>query len=115
MTMRWRVRPLSSFTNSPRQRRIRERRWGPWEYDPKLLVLRYKAYPQDYYEVDLEECRTSAETLDWICQITEKTWATPEVVGWLVRALNDLLRPQAHLCSMGVERGPYKFTGAPEE
>ncbi|WP_345390935.1 hypothetical protein [Haloechinothrix salitolerans] len=54
----------------------------------------------DYY-VDLERCTTSAEVLDWIAQVAEKPWANDEVLAGLVRALNDVLAPQEHLCSRG--------------
>src|SRR5258707_10467220 len=47
--------------------------WGNWRYDAKLLVLTH--VPHDY-EVNLEECTTSAETLDWIFQMESKTWMT---------------------------------------
>lgn len=58
------------------------------------------------YEVDLERCRTSAEALDWIMQVAGKTWATDAVIAGLVRALDDCLSPQAHLCGCGRESGP---------
>jgi len=44
--------------------------------------------------------------LDWLCQVAEKDWATPDMVGNLVMAFNDLLRPNATVCSMGVEGEP---------
>lgn len=75
--------------------------WGPWRLDPEVRVL-YPTGPGHYrYEVDLDRCRTSAEVLDWICQIAGKTWADDATIAGLVRALNDLLTPQAHLCSSG--------------
>jgi len=33
-----------------------------------------------------------------------KEWATDGCISGLVRAINDLLQPQAHLCSMGAGR-----------
>jgi hypothetical protein len=83
--------------------------WGPWTYDPKSLTLNLGADHQAArYYVDLEECRTSAATMDRIFQIAGKTWATPEVMHGLITAIDDLLDPQATLCSWGVERGPIK-------
>ncbi len=59
------------------------------------------------YEVELESAsQSSAEALDWIAQVAGKTWATPEIVGGLVRAMDRIIRFQASLCGMGVERGP---------
>jgi hypothetical protein len=37
---------------------------GGWVYDPETLVV---CYGLDEYEVDLKQCSTSAEILDWIC------------------------------------------------
>jgi hypothetical protein len=76
---------------------------GGWVYDPETLVV---CYGEDEYEVDLEQCSTSAQILDWICQFASKSWATSEAVGDLVMILHRLLRPQSNLCSRGVERGP---------
>ena len=47
---------------------------------------------------------TSAAVLDWIAQISQKAWATPKVVGDLVRLLDALLDLQANYCSSGSEQ-----------
>jgi hypothetical protein len=57
------------------------------------------------YEVDLDRCRSSAEILDWIAQLEQKTWCDATCVGNLVRALNRILRLQGNFCGGGVERG----------
>jgi hypothetical protein len=79
-----------------------------WRYDAKRLVLAY--YNEDgeeWYEIDLEKCRTSAKTLDWIAQVGSKLWATDEVLGGLVRALNCVFNTlQGKLCGSGREHGP---------
>src|SRR5688572_29071962 len=74
-------------------------KWGPWRLDPEARVL----YPDEpcQYEIDLDTCTTSAEVLDWICQVIGKSWADDATVAGLVRALDDVLTPQAHLCSSG--------------
>lgn len=72
-----------------------------WHHDTRLRTLTYR--PMDY-EIDLDECRTSAQVLDWICQIAHKTWATDAVLAALVRQLDRVLRPQVNLCSGGVEQ-----------
>src|SRR5262249_11814634 len=79
---------------------------GGWTYDPERLVVTYRVTTSYVYEVDLEQCTTSAEMLDWIFQVAKKTWARGEVVRDLVKILNKLLRPQGTLCSFGVESGP---------
>lgn len=75
------------------------RDWTPWHLDVELRVLWTNAGGY-YYEIDLDTCTTPAEVLDWICQIAGKQWETPATLG-LVNALNDILHPQAHLCSSG--------------
>jgi hypothetical protein len=75
--------------------------WGPWHLDRKWRVL-YVEEPSGYrYEVDLDHCLSSAEVLDWLCQIAGKTWADDATLAGLVRAIDDVLRPQARLCSSG--------------
>jgi hypothetical protein len=73
--------------------------WGPWRLNPEARVL-HTVEPYRY-EIDLDTCTTSAEVLDWICQAAGKTWADDATVAGLIRALDDVLKPQAHLCSSG--------------
>lgn len=70
------------------------------------------------YEVDLDACTSSAQVLDWICQLAGKTgaaWAGDDpgvhkaMVAGLVQALIDVLQPQANLCGCGIGR---EITGA---
>lgn len=83
-------------------------RFGPWELDRETLVLRIGGVRKPTrdsdgaaYEVDLEECLDSAEVLDWIMQVAQKSWATDAVIAGLVRGLAECLDPQANLCSGG--------------
>jgi hypothetical protein len=59
----------------------------------------------EQYAVDLDRCQTATAVLDWVCQVGWKLWATPEIVGWLVKAINDTVDPQARLCSFGMMGG----------
>jgi hypothetical protein len=78
-----------------------------WRYDAERLVLElHDEAGRWLYEVDLERCRTSAEVLDWIFQVTKKRWATDAVIGGLVRELERLFDPQSTLCTAGKDRGP---------
>ena len=75
--------------------------WNGWclDYWPNggwHIVHDRMAYP-----IDLDRFRTSAVVLDAIAQVTGKLWATDEVIAGLGRAINDVLHPQAHLCSCG--------------
>jgi len=42
--------------------------FGNWTFRPETFVLRHE---KARYEVDLARCTTSAEVLDWICQVAE--------------------------------------------
>lgn len=73
-----------------------------WKFQPGCLTLAlYRPNGNLEYEVDLERCRTSAETLDWVAQVAGKSWATDTIIADLVRALDDRLDLQANMCSMG--------------
>jgi hypothetical protein len=86
----------------PMARGERRPGWGPWDIDRETFVLRLTLGAYEY-EVDLERCTTSAQVLDWICQVARKQWGGDHaaVVSGLVTALDDVLNPQAHLCSSG--------------
>ena len=85
--------------------------WGPWRLHPptRVLVLigegrRHDtglAFEDERYEVDLERCLTSSQVLDWVCQVARKGWADDATVAGLVRALGDVIDPQAQLCTWG--------------
>jgi hypothetical protein len=77
-------------------------KWGPWLLGRKNYVLYVHPYSNGYrYEVDLEDCTTSARLADWVFQVYGKEWATAEILAGLIGALDDILNPQAHLCSSG--------------
>lgn len=77
-------------------------RWGGWQLDTKryVLVLRDPT-GREWYDIDLDSCTSSAQVLDWICQIKNKWWGVDVVVAGLVRALDEILVPQQNLCSFG--------------
>lgn len=76
--------------------------WGPWRLYPSTLVLVHiDADGYEGYEVDLEDCLTPGEVCDWIFQIAGKGWADDRTVAGLVRVLDEVLEPQANLCSFG--------------
>jgi hypothetical protein len=84
--------------------------WGTWRYDAKRLVLEYyNKSGYSVYEVDLEQCSSSSQVLDWICQLNEKRWCGYLGVGQFIKALNDLidLRHIAHLGDKSFDAGMY--------
>jgi len=84
--------------------KLENRNWGPWKLRKSnyTLVLPYGDRRGDRYYIDLETCTTSAGVLDWIAQVTLKTWADDAVIAGLVRALNDILELQGTLCGGGI-------------
>jgi hypothetical protein len=74
--------------------------WGPWIFHRKALELEYRG---GHYFVDLARCRSSAEVLDWIAQVSGKAWITREDVGYFVEALDDLLDLQGNICGFGFD------------
>jgi hypothetical protein len=77
----------------------RQSDWGGWRREGLELV-----YGSGVYPVDLEGLNSSAVMLDLIMQVAKKNWATNTCLAGLVRALNDLLQPQAYLCSCGANK-----------
>jgi hypothetical protein len=77
-------------------------RWGQWVLDPSTLVLAHQE--PFYYEIDLEEIHSSAAILDWIFHVLGKQWADAETMYDLLRALDDILHPQANYCPWEEDR-----------
>lgn len=78
-------------------------KWGGWvltdhESGPSL------DFPEGTYEVALAECNSSAQILNWIFHLKEKTWATQQVMDDFLTAINDILEPRANFCTGGLER-----------
>lgn len=89
-------------------------KWGNWTLDLRLLTLNYSEGKGRGYEIDLEDMTDSAPMLDWIMQMSAKPWMTPEQLGHLVRALDEVFHPQAYICSFGAnhEINPRKHVRA---
>lgn len=75
--------------------------YGNWTYKPSTQVLVHK-HPT--YEVDSEDMTTSAQCLDWIFQVHTKDWVSDSDIVDLLKAIQELVNPQANLCSYGIER-----------
>ncbi len=54
--------------------------------DMELLVVRL---PPHGYEIDLERCNSASEMLDWIFQVHDKPWMTPELLAQVIQALEN--------------------------
>jgi len=76
------------------------------EVTDEFIVL---GSPEDEYNgeyaIPLESFTSCAQMLDWIFQLSQKTWMTDKDLGRFVRKLNETFYPQAHYCSFGRDRG----------
>ena len=88
--------------------KLARRTWGNWKLTTTSLELLMQR-PGSFYAVDLERLNTSAEMLDTIIQVAKKKWATPEVVGCLVKAFQDIFEPQTQICGCGTDH-PFNAT-----
>lgn len=75
--------------------------WGKWKLDRARRVIYYDGR-HDYW-FSLAQMNNSTEVLDWIVHLHEKKWATPEDIGNLVAALDDIFDLQNNLCGCGIE------------
>tara|TARA_Y100000114_G_C11595902_1_gene248005 strand:- start:116 stop:466 length:351 start_codon:yes stop_codon:yes gene_type:complete len=81
-------------------------KWGSW-YFTKKLTLDLKVKGNIVYWIDLKNIDSCAEMLDWIFQISCKSYTKGHIED-LIQALNDIFIPQANCCSSGKEK---KFIG----
>jgi hypothetical protein len=74
----------------------------PWKLNKETLVLCVEDDgDRSYYEIDLEDCTSSAGALDRIAQVSQKTWIDDATLGALVRKMDQVLSLQATLCGGG--------------
>ncbi len=76
-------------------------KWGNWVFDTTNLTL---IHENENYEIDLEVINSSSEMLDWIFQIRNKEWGTPQAIYDLLLAFEEILEPQLNYCSFGNDK-----------
>lgn len=80
-------------------------RWNGWQLDAATFELSYSDPSEgNEYSVDLERFCNSAQVLDVILQVAAKRWATDQCLAGLIRGINDVMQPQANLCTGGVDK-----------
>jgi hypothetical protein len=62
------------------------KRWKHLQFKKSNLTLVIKDGIDWLYEIDLERCTNAAEWLDFIYQISSKTWCTPIIIAELLEA-----------------------------
>ncbi|MBN9616128.1 MAG: hypothetical protein J0G35_11210 [Acidobacteriales bacterium] len=80
------------------------RTWGDWKLDTESHTLDLYMNGGILYSVQLTGITDSAQMLDWIIQLREKTWITNDHIGDLVSALDHIFDPQATICRGGQHR-----------
>lgn len=83
------------FERITRSARPDVERFGPWWFDRSTLTLNLivdVGGPE--WQVDLEQRTTNDVALAWLAEFAHEEAATPERLGWLAFALNELLPPK---------------------
>ena len=63
---------------------------GNAEYIASNNTIRLYVYSHKrFYEVDLDNCTTSRQALDWILHVSEKKWCTGDTLKNFIKCLND--------------------------
>lgn len=81
----------------------RTKRWGNW-------VVFLKPYyciehePSGYW-IGFNRLNTCAEIMDWLFQLRQKTWFSSQDASDFLTLIDDVLHPQATLCSFGQDHG----------
>lgn len=73
-----------------------------WHFDPNSVALVFRSDDgQIYHSIDLRKITSSACMLDAIFDTSGRHWASKEITGDLVQALQELFDPQITLCGAG--------------
>ena len=64
-------------------------------------TLRYEIQPGAHYEVHLHEAQDTAEVLNWIVQVDNRSWASAAIFGDFVKTIDDILQLQGRYCESG--------------
>ena len=54
------------------------------------------------YDIDLEECVSSAQLLDYLFQVFRKSWCTPQVIADVMRVVDGACMERFGLPAQGV-------------
>ena len=77
--------------------------FGNWKVVASNLTLKHKV---EYWEIDLERCNTTAQILDWIFHMRNKShWRDQDTLD-LLEAFSAILEPMSNFCHGGHERRP---------
>ena len=97
----WTTADLIREGTEHQQRLIEHPVWGKWTLNRDTFCLVYEGDNADWYEIDLDTFTDSAQILDWIFQVARKPWIPAQGIGDLLKAINQIFRPQKNYCSWG--------------
>ncbi len=76
-----------------------QKTWGRWTFNPKNACLEIEAGAGgSLYQTPMDKIDNSARILDWVFQLEEKTWISPQ-------DLKDFVRAIAYIFGRGVASG----------
>ena len=58
-------------------------------FNRESLTIDIQVHPHYVYDIDLERCTDSAGLLDWILQVSNKTWCDGDLLKQLLECLRD--------------------------
>ena len=81
---------------------------GDWTFHKNMLTLEF-TLDRHWYEIDLEECTTPAELLDWLFQMQGKAWCTAEALYDLFEIFEEVSQ---HMLGTSIQGGFCPFGNA---
>ncbi|MDQ2712038.1 MAG: hypothetical protein M3Y24_07375 [Acidobacteriota bacterium] len=75
-----------------------------WHFDPHSLTLVFRSGEEVHHLVDLRRITSSTCMLDIIFDISGRPWASKDIIGDLIQALQELFDPKVTLCGAGRDR-----------
>lgn len=56
-----------------------------------LIETNETEYPNYEYEIDLDRCGSNKEILEWLMEVNDKMWATPEIMKNLIDMFEKII------------------------
>lgn len=76
---------------------------GQWKVDKAGSIYCVKPESGEYW-ISIDRLTDSAAILDFIAQVSQKTWADSKLIGDLVKLLDEVIGLQGSVCGNGVNK-----------
>jgi hypothetical protein len=84
---------LENRANEEWEKWLEYRRIGSASYDPEINVICLHVYPNDdWYEIDLDRCKTASQLADWIAQLSGKNWCRGSLMTDFILCLQHAIK-----------------------